>query len=67
MTKKLIRYECGTVNWGLGDYPDMLERSEGSFICRSELKERLEKALADAPPDGSSDALRDVLAWLGSD
>jgi hypothetical protein len=38
---------------------------DGSYIHADELRERLVKALADAPPDGTSDALRDVLSWLG--
>lgn len=67
MSNKLTRYDCGIVNWGLGDYSDMIEGSDGSYINRDQLKEKLEKALADAAPDGSSDALREVLSWLGED
>ena len=68
MTDKLLpRYTDGISNYGNGDFAEMRECSYGSYIHRDELKAKLEKALADAPPDGTSDALRDVLSWLGDD
>lgn len=68
MTDKLLsRFTDIIANDGNGDFSEMSKCSYGSWICRDELKAKLEKALADAPPDGTSDALRDVLSWLGDD
>lgn len=68
MTDKLLsRYTDIITNDGNGDYSDMNKCNYGSWICRDELIGKLEKALADAAHDGSSDALREVLSWLGND
>jgi len=65
MSDTIKRYTEVISNYGAGDYADMSECAYGSYASVEELREKLEKALADAPPDGSSDAYRTVLAWLG--
>lgn len=50
---------------GSYEYGTTAADPDGNYLSVDALRERLEKALADAPPDGSSDAYRTVLGWLG--
>lgn len=65
MSDTIKRYTEVIANDGADDYAEMRQCSYGSYASVEELREKLEKALADAPPDGSSDAYRTVLTWLG--
>jgi hypothetical protein len=66
MTDKLLtRHSAVTMYDAPEPFATMDTDKDGSYIHADELRERLVKALADAPPDGTSDALRDVLSWLG--
>lgn len=68
MSDPITRYRCDLCNdGGIDDYADMFPCTYGSYASVDELRLRLEKALADAPPDGSSDAFRTVLEWLGKE
>ncbi len=68
MSDLITRYRCDLCNdGGIDDYADMIPCTYGSYVSVDELRLRLEKALADAPPDGSTDAFRTVLEWLGKE
>jgi hypothetical protein len=68
MTDKLLpRYTDNIANDGNGDFSEMQKCSYGSYICRDELKAKLEKAIADSCHDGDTGAYMTVLEWLGDD